>query len=81
MPDCWTHKRSRLGPDGASNMLGAKAGVAACINEIQPIKHCHGHALQLVYRDTIKGIKIIRDPLDTAFKLTKVIKCSVFSKP
>ena len=37
MPDYWTNKRSRLGPDGAFNMVGAKTGVAACINEIESI--------------------------------------------
>ena len=62
-------------------MLGAKTGVAVCINEIEAICHCHGHALQLVDDDTIKIIKINRGFLDTAFELTKVIKCSMFSKP
>ena len=62
-------------------MLGAKTGVAVCINENEFIWHCHGHALQLVDGDTIKIIKINRGSLDTAFELTKVIKCSMFSKP
>ena len=34
-PDCWTHKSYRLWPDGASNMVGAKTGVATCINETE----------------------------------------------
>ena len=38
-PDCLTQKRSRLGPDGASNMVGAKTGVVACINKIESIWH------------------------------------------
>ena len=33
--NCWTHKRSRLRPDGASNMVGAKTGVAVYKNEIE----------------------------------------------
>ena len=37
MPDCWTHERSRLGSDWASNMFAAKTGVAAYINEIESI--------------------------------------------
>ena len=74
-------KRSRLGHDGASNMVGAKTGVAACINEIESIWHiAMVHALQLVDGDTIKAIKIIRGSLDAAFELTKVIKCSMFLK-
>ena len=36
-PYFWTHKRFRLGSDGASNMFGAKAGVAACIESIRHI--------------------------------------------
>ena len=35
MPHCWTHEKSRLGPDGASNMVGTKTGVAVCKNEIE----------------------------------------------
>ena len=66
---------------GASNKPGAKTGVATCINEIESIWHCQGHALQLVDGDTIKAIKTIRDSLGAAFKLTEVIKCSKFSKP
>ena len=38
-PYFWMHKRFRLGPDGASNMFGAKTGVAACINEIESSRH------------------------------------------
>ena len=62
-------------------MLGAKPGVAACINKIESIWNCHGRAVQLVDGDTIKAIKIIRDSSDAAFELTKVIKCPMFSKP
>ena len=80
-PDCWTHKSYRLWPDGASNMIGAKTGVATCINEIESNWHCHGHALQSVDGDTIKAIQIIRGSLDAAFELTNVMKCTMFPKP
>ena len=30
-------KRSRLGSDGTSDMADAKTGVAACIDEIEPV--------------------------------------------
>ena len=36
--------------DGASNMVGAKTGVAKHINEFElhaHLTHCHGHTLQL----------------------------------
>ena len=36
-PDCWTHKRYRLGPNVASSLVGAKTGIAASINEIESI--------------------------------------------
>ena len=45
--------------DGASNMVGAKTGVATRVNEIEPcalLTHCYGHALQLAVGDTIKAI-------------------------
>ena len=52
-------------------MVGAKTGVAACINEIESIwLICHGHAVKLADSDTIKAIKIIRDSLDAGFELT-----------
>ena len=38
-PDCSTQKRSRLGPDGESNMVGTKTGVAAYINKKESIRH------------------------------------------
>ena len=65
--------------DGASNMVGAKTGVAMHIQEIEPralLTYCYGHALQLAVGDTIKAIKLMRDTLDTALELNKVIKYS-----
>ena len=46
-------------------MVGAKTGVATCVNEIEShahLTHCHCHALE-----TIEAIKIIRGTLDAAF--------------
>ena len=65
--------------DGASNMVGAKTGVATRIKEIEPgalLTHCYGHTLQLAVGDTIKSIKLMRDTLDAAFELNKLIKYS-----
>ena len=62
---------------GHSNMVGAKTGVAACINEIESILHI---AMVTLFSDTIKATEMIRGSLDAAFQLTKVIKCSMFLK-
>ena len=65
--------------DGVSNMVGAKTGVATQIKEIEPralLTHCYGHALQLAVSDTIRAIKLMRDILDAAFELNKLIKYS-----
>jgi len=39
--------------------------------------HCYGHALNLVVNDTIKKCVILRDCLDTCYKLIKLIKWSL----
>ena len=65
--------------DGASNMVGAKTGVATRIKQIEPralLTHCYGCALQLAVCDTIKAIKLMRDTLDAAFEVNKLIKYS-----
>ena len=65
--------------DGASNMRGAKGGVAKllCKEESRAVyMHCYGHALNLAVGDTIKESKIMKDVLDTAFEVTKLVKYS-----
>ena len=65
--------------DGASNMSGAKKGVAAIIMQEESralYTHCYGHALNLAVADTVKQSKICRDALDTAFEITRLIKFS-----
>ena len=60
-------------------MAGAKAGVAAKIEEIEPravFTHCYGHALNLGVSDTIKRSLAMKDCLDTCFELVKLIKFS-----
>ena len=52
--------------DGASNMSGIRNGVAAC----------YGHALNLAVSDAIKGSKVMKSCLDTAYEITKLIKYS-----
>ena len=61
-------------------MVDAKTGVATRINDMESdvyLTHCHGHALQLAFGDTIKAVKIMRNILDAAFELSKLIKYSM----
>ena len=65
--------------DGASNMGGARKGVAAIITQEESralYMHCYGHALNLAIADTVKQSKVCRDALDTAFEITRLIKFS-----
>ena len=66
--------------DEASNMSGARKGVAAIILQEESralYTHCYGHALSLAVADTMKQSKICRDALDTAFEITRLIKFSL----
>lgn len=74
----WTKLRGQC-YDGCSTMAGAKAGVAARIEELEPravFTHCYGHALNLGVSDTIKHSTAMKDCLDTCFEVIKLIKFS-----
>ena len=61
-------------------MVGAITGVATHINDIKShahLTHCRGYTLQWAVGETIKTIKILRDTLDVAFELNKLIKYSM----
>ena len=63
--------------DGASNMSGARLGVATRITDLEPkalYTHCYGHALNLATQDALKGVKIMEDTLDTVYEITKTRK-------
>ena len=65
--------------DGASNMVGAKSGVATQIKNYEPrafLTHCYGHDLQLAVGDTVKGIKLLGNTLDTTYEISKLLKFS-----
>ena len=65
--------------DGAANMAGVRNGVATQISREEPsalFSHCYGHALNLAASDTVKQNKILRDTLDTAFEISKLLKFS-----
>ena len=64
---------------GAATMSGYKSGVATRVTAVEPraiYTHCYGHSLNLACCDTIKRCKLMRDVLDTAHEITKLIKKS-----
>ncbi|KAI6656107.1 Zinc finger MYM-type protein 1-like [Oopsacas minuta] len=65
--------------DGAYNMSGVRSGVATQLIRLESralYTHCYGHALNLATQDALKGVKIMKDALDTVFEITKLIKKS-----
>ena len=65
--------------DGASNMSGIRNGVATQLCKEEPravYTPCYGHALNLAVSDAIKGSKVMKSCLDTAYEITKLIKYS-----
>ena len=66
--------------DGASNMSGIRNGVATQLCKEEPravYTHCYGHALNLAVSDAIKGSKVMKSCLDTAYEITKLIDLCV----
>jgi hypothetical protein len=62
-----------------SAMAGKKSRVQARIKEIEPkalFNHCHGHLLNLACADNIKQNEALRNALDTAYEITKLVKKS-----
>ena len=70
--------------DGASNISGAKNGVAKQIRDREPravYTHWYGHALNLAVGDTVKQSKIMRDALDTTYEMSNFLQnATVFLK-
>ena len=65
--------------DGTANITGAKKGVATQLRQTEPralLTHCYGHALNLAVSETIRTSKVMKDALDTTFKISKLIKLS-----
>ena len=62
--------------DETSKITGSRYGVAThiCVEEPKAIfLHCYGHALNLAVIDTAKGCQVVKDALDTAFEVSKLI--------
>ena len=58
-------------------MAGSKSGVAAQIKTKEPraiFTHYYGHSLQLAVGDTVKGIKKLKDTLDTTSEILNLLK-------
>lgn len=65
--------------DGASAMAGRKSGVQTRIKAKEPkalFNHCHGHLLNLACSDNVKQIDVMRNALDNAYEITKLVKKS-----
>ena len=65
--------------DGAAVMQGCRNGVAVQILREEPralFTHCYGHSLNLACQDSIRAIKPIKNALDIAFELSKLLKYS-----
>ena len=63
--------------DGAANMTDVQNGVATQVSREEPcalLSHCYGHALNLAASNTVKQNKILRDTLDTAFEISKLLR-------
>ena len=65
--------------DEAASMSGVRGGVATQIQKEEPravYTHCYGHTLNLACSDAVKKCKPMRDAMDTAYELIKLIKKS-----
>ncbi len=65
--------------DGASNMLGRKTGVATRFKDENPAAiavHCCAHSLNLCLQDAGRKLTCIRDALETAKEIGKLIRYS-----
>ena len=65
--------------DIRSTMTGTKNGVVAQIKKLNEkclLMHCHCHSLNLAVGDTLKNIPLLKDTLDMAYEITKLMKKS-----
>jgi hypothetical protein len=62
--------------DGAANMAGVRNGVAKQADEEfrAVFSHCYGYVLNLAVCDTVKQNHVLRDTLETAFGISKLLK-------
>ena len=68
-----------LAMDGASNMSGKFRGLATRMKAISPLAvyiHCMGHQLNLVIKDTLSEVKLLKDTLGAVQSLYTFIEAS-----
>ena len=65
--------------DGDSTMKGARSGVAKRILDEEPravYMHYYGHSINLAASDAVRQTKLMKDSLEIAHEITKLIKFS-----
>lgn len=65
--------------DGCSTMTGVRNGVATIIKREIPkclLTHCYCHALNLAVGDTVKTVPLLKETLEDAYELTRLVKYS-----
>ena len=65
--------------DGASTIAGTRNGVVTQLRDEENqavFLHCYGHALNLAVGDSIKNSKLLKDALEIAFEVSKLVKFS-----
>ena len=65
--------------DGCSTMTGVRNGVTAIIKRDNPkclLTHCYCHTLNLAVGDTVKSVPLLKETLEDAYELTKLVKYS-----
>ena len=65
--------------DGCSTMTGVRNGVSTITKRDNPkclLTHCYCHALNLAVGDTVKNVPLLKETLEDAYELTKLIKYS-----
>ena len=65
--------------DGCSTMTGVRNVMAAIIKRDNPkclLTHCYCHTLNLAVGDTVKSVPLLKETLEDAYELTKLVKYS-----
>ena len=65
--------------DGCSAMTGVRNGVATIIKQDNPkclLTHCYCHTLNLAVDDTVKSVPLLKETLEDAYELAKLVKYS-----
>ena len=63
--------------DGCSTMSGTKSGVAVQIKNEESralYTHCYAYSINLAVGDTMKSCPVLKDTIDNAYELTKLVK-------